>query len=454
MTCWRIWSRRWIRSKWGGEFCEKVHVLHKQEKASGYLFFCTRKRSFLDSLYTPFRKAVLNNKNCGRFAEAIYEINICTESELVDEEGNKFMAVIQDRTIEEERKKIIVKEAMNACPIDFSKFQSSNPRANTVQKEYQGQDASNFNNRQNYSDDEAPQFTVPFGDGAGELPVEPGRYRLIWSRHCPWANRVAIVLALLGLDRVISQGVVDPLRPAGVVGGWYFTLDPGNVDPVLKVHALMDSYKKADPSYKKRATVPAIVDTLSGKVVNNDYHHLTTELETAWEKYIVPGAPDLYPEDRRADIDALNDIIYSDVNLAVNLAAMVESQEEYEHYYDVVFNRLDWLEERLSHQRYLMGHTITDPDVRLYVTLTRFDLVFYQKYFVNKKRLVDYPNLWNYAKDLYSIPAFGNNTDFDSMKKRFYYVDHTPFKDFPRLVPKGPDLSIWNEPNDRGRFKK
>lgn len=364
------------------------------------------------------------------------------------------MAVLRDHEIEKERRKITVKEAMNACPIDFSKFQSSNPRANTVQKEYEGEDSSNFNNRQNYADDEAPQFTAHFGNGTGELPIEPGRYRLIWARHCPWANRVAIVLALLGLDRVISEGVVDPLRPAGVVGGWYFTLDPDNVDPVLKIHALMDSYRKADPHYSQRATVPALVDIRSGKVVNNDYHHLTTELETSWKDYIIPVSPDLYPEEQRDDIDALNDIIYADVNLTVNLAAMAETQEEYESYYDTVFNRLDWLEERLSQQRFLMGDTITDPDIRLYVTLSRFDLVFYQKYFVNKKRLVDYPNLWNYAKDLYSIPAFKNNTDFDAMKKRFYYVDHTPFKDFPRLIPKGPDASLWEEPNNRGRFEK
>lgn len=130
----------------------------------------------------------------------------------------------------------------------------------------------------------------------------------------------------------------------------------------------------------------------------------------------------------------------------------MDSQEQYEYYYDTVFNRLDWLEKRLSRQRYLLGGTITDPDIRLYVTLSRFDLVFYQKYFVNKKRLVDYPNLWNYTKDLYSIPAFQRNTDFDAMKKRFYYVDHTPFADFPRLVPKGPDLDIWTEPHDRNRF--
>lgn len=338
---------------------------------------------------------------------------------------------------------------MNACPIDFSVFRSSNPRANTIQKEYAGEDASNFNRRKQYADDEEPQFTQEWGEGPGLLPVEAGRYRLIWSRHCPWANRIAIAIDLLGLDKVISKGVVDPLRPAGVVGGWYFTLDEGGVDPVLGIHSLMDAYKKGDPDYAQRATVPAIVDVTTGAVVNNDYHELTTELAVQWKKFIAPDAPDIYPEALRADIDALNDIIYDDINLAVNLAAMVKSQEEYEMYFHKVFDRLDWLEERLAARRFLFGDTVTDPDIRLYVTLTRFDLVFYQKYFLNKKRLVDYPNLWNYAKDLYSIPAFGNNTDFDSMRKRFYYVDHTPYEDFPRLVPKGPDDARWTEPNDR-----
>jgi len=172
-------------------------------------------------------------------------------------------------------------------------------------------------------------------------------------------------------------------------------------------------------------------------------------LALGFKDFVSPDAPDIYPEELRADIDALNVIIYADFNLAVNLAALVTNQKDYEYYYDRIFARLDWLEERLSKQRYLMGDTITDSDIRIFPTLARFDLVFYQKYLVNKKRLVDYPNLWNYAKDLYSNPAFGGTTDFDSMRKRFYYVDHTPFEDLPRLVPKGPDDSIWLEPNDR-----
>ena len=356
---------------------------------------------------------------------------------------------IKDPAIASEREKVEFKRAMNPCPIDFSAFQSTNPRAAGEQKEYEGRDASNFNRRKKYEDDEEPQFTTPFGEGEGKLPIEAGRYRLIWSKHCPWAHRVAIAIDLLGLTDVISKGVVDPLRPAGVVGDWYFTLDANEEDPVLGIHSLGEAYRKGDPNYDQRSTVPAIVDVTTGAVVNNDYHVLDVLLARSFKKFIPAGAPDIYPAGLEEDIDALNIILYSDINLAVNLAALTGTQKDYEFYFNQVFDRLDWVEERLSKQRYLMGDTITSPDIRLFATLVRFDLVFYQKYYLNKRRLVDYPNLWNYAKDLYYNPAFGGNTDFDSMRKRFYYVDHTPFEDLPRIVPAGPDDSIWLEPNDR-----
>lgn len=289
---------------------------------------------------------------------------------------------IKDQDIAREREKVEFKRAMDPCPIDFSELQTTNPRANGEQKEYEGRDASNFNRRKKYNDEEEPQFTASFL--TGELPVEPNRYRLVWSRHCPWANRISIAIDLLGLDKVISKGVVDPLRPAGVVGDWFFTLDPDEKDPVLGVHSLGECYRKADPAFDQRATVPALVDVKTGKVVNNDYHVLDAELAVAFKDYIAEDAPDIYPEELREDIDALNIILYADVNLAVNLAALVGTQEEYEFYYNKIFDRLDWLEERLSTRRYLMGDTITLPDIRLFVTLSRFDLVFYQKYFVNK----------------------------------------------------------------------
>lgn len=358
---------------------------------------------------------------------------------------------VRETSLQEELAKVDVVEEMCACPIDFSKSRVANPRQGVTQKEYNGVATSNFNVRQKFEKTQAPQFTKKFTDGT--LPVEPGRYRLIWSRHCPWANRIAIAIDLLGLDKVISKGVVDPLRPAGVVGDWFFTLDDGDVDPVLKTKSLSESYRKADPNYELRTTVPALVGIQTGEVVNNDYNVLINELALAWQKYQSKDAPDLYPKDLQEDIDVLNQILFADVNTAVNEAGQARSQADYEKYYNQVFDRLDWLEERLSHQRYLFGNQITDTDIRLYVTLARFDLVFYQKYYVNKKRLVDYPNLWNYTKDLYSIPAFGNNTDFDSMKKRFFQVDHTPFEDLPRIIPAGPDLAIWTSPNDRDRFE-
>lgn len=355
---------------------------------------------------------------------------------------------MSDQGLKKELDKIEVSDTLQACPIDFSESKVANPRAHELQKDYTtGSDKSNFNDREKFAAYQGPQFKKLFTDGS--LPVEADRYRLIWSRHCPWANRIAIAIDLLGLDKVISKGVVDPLRPAGVVGDWFFTLDENEIDPVLKIHSLGEAYRAADANYDKRVTVPALVDIKTGQVVNNDYNILIKELAQSFDKFISPDAPNLYPEELRDDIDALSDIILMHVNYAVNEAGHGRSQEDYRKWYDRIFNRLDWLEERLSHQRYLFGNQLTLVDIHLYVTLSRFDLVFYQKYFVNKKRLVDYPNLWNYAKDLYSIPAFGQNTDFDSMRKRFYEVDHTPQSDLPRIIPIGPDDHIWEEQNDR-----
>ncbi|ANZ64545.1 glutathione-dependent reductase [Secundilactobacillus paracollinoides] len=358
----------------------------------------------------------------------------------------------KEAALQEELSKIDVNEKLSACPIDFSRSKVANPRAGQKSKDYvSGETKSNFNDRKKFQPYQEPQFNQLFTDGT--LPVEANRYRLIWSRHCPWASRLAIAIDLLGLDNVISKGVVDPLRPAGVVGDWFFTLDDDDEDPVLHTKSLSESYLKADPNYTLRTTVPTLVDVKTGKVVNNNYNTLIDEFSIAWQRYQDEDVPDLYPEELREDIDALNKIIYTDVNTAVNEAGLARSQVDYEKYYNRVFNRLDWLEERLSKQRYLFGSTITDTDIRLYVTLARFDVVFYQKYYVNKKRLVDYPNLWNYTKDLYSLPAFKNNTDFDAIKKRFYQVDHTPQFDLPRIIPNGPDLSIWTAPNDRNRFE-
>jgi putative glutathione S-transferase len=285
------------------------------------------------------------------------------------------------------------------------------------------------------------RFTTPFGKGEGELPVEAGHYRLIWSRACPWATRQIIVLNLLGLDGAISIGTVDPIRPATGTADWSFTLDPDGVDPVLKIRFLSEAYKRADPAYEGRNTVPAVVDLITGKVVNNDYHRLTNYWETVWKPFHKPGALDLYPENLRSSIDALNAVIFRDVNNGVYRAGFARSQAAYEEAYNAVFTRLDELEMRLAGSRYLFGDALTDSDVRLYVTLVRFDAAYYNAFRCNKKRIRDYSNLWRYARDLYEIPAFGGSTDFGHIKTH-YHLCCDPGNVY-RILPKGPDEKDW-----------
>jgi putative glutathione S-transferase len=291
------------------------------------------------------------------------------------------------------------------------------------------------------------RFATPFGNRKGELPVEAGRYRLLWARICPWAHRQIIAFKLLGLDAAISVGTANPVRTPQ---GWEFSLDPGGVDPVLGIRFLSEAYEKADPGYTGRATVPAVVDIATGKVVNNDYFRLSNYWETVWSPFHKAGAPDLYPKDLRDAIDALNDVLFHEVNNAVYKAGFAQTQAEYEKAYDLLFNRLDILEQRLATQRYLFGNRLTDSDIRLYATLARFDAAYYLVFKTNRNRLIDFPNLWNYAKDLYQTPGFGDTTDFDAIKRGYHLGAHgsNPYQ----ILAAGPDLSIWNLPHDRNRF--
>lgn len=293
------------------------------------------------------------------------------------------------------------------------------------------------------------RFTTPFGDGPAELPVEAGRYRLLWARICPWAHRAVIVRELLGLQNIISLGTASPVRTAN---GWEFSLDEGGVDPVLGIRYLPEIYAKTDPEYNGRATVPTVVDVTTEKVVNNDYFRLTNYFETAFQPFHKEGAPELYPLELRAEIDEFNDILFHEVNNGVYKAGFAHSQAAYEQAYDVLFARLDQLEERLSSQRYLFGDSITDSDVRFYVTLARFDAAYYSVFRTNGNRIIDFPNIWNYAKDLYQTPGFGNTTDFDSIKRGYQLGNHAENPN--QILAKGPDVSIWNEPHDRSRFGK
>ena len=275
-------------------------------------------------------------------------------------------------------------------------------------------------------------------DGRDGFPVEPGRYRLIVSRACPWANRSIIVRRLLGLEDVLSMGVAGPTHDAR---SWTFDLDPGGRDPVLGIERLRDAYFARFPGYERGITVPAIVDIPTGQVVTNDFHQITLDFATEWRGHFRPGAPDLYPEPLREEMDRLMGVIFGDVNDGVYRCGFAGTQEAYEKAYQGLFHRLDWLSERLEGQRYLMGDSITEADVRLFTTLVRFDPVYHSHFKCNRQKLSEMRVLWAYARDLFQTPGFGDTIDFDHIKRHYYQVqrDINP----TGIVPVGPDLASW-----------
>ncbi|QIS15317.1 glutathione S-transferase family protein [Nocardia arthritidis] len=281
-------------------------------------------------------------------------------------------------------------------------------------------------------------------DGRDGYPVEPDRYRLVAARACPWANRTLIVRRLLGLEQVLSLGLCGPTHDKL---SWTFDLDPGGVDPVLGIPRLRDAYLKRFPDYPRGITVPAIVDVPSGEVVTNDYARITLDFATEWTAYHRPGAPRLYPEESRAEIDAVNDVVFRDVNNGVYRCGFAGSQRAYEAAYDRLFARLDWLSDRLAAQRFLVGDTITEADVRLFTTLVRFDPVYHGHFKTNRCKLTELPVLWAYARDLFQTPGFGDTIDFGQIKTH-YYVVHADINP-TGVVPKGPDLSNWLTPHGR-----
>jgi glutathionyl-hydroquinone reductase len=293
-----------------------------------------------------------------------------------------------------------------------------------------------------------PHSTSPEGGGPDEQdrwPLEAGRYRLIWGRACPWAHRARIVRSLLGLEDVISLGTVDPIRDER---GWRFALDPDGFDPVLGIGFLSEAYLATDPDYTGRVTVPALVDTLTGRVVTNDYPQLTLDFSTEWRRFHKPGAPDLYPVELRPELDALMAEIHRDVNNGVYRCGFAGSQKAYDGAFDRLFARLDWLEDRLATSRYLVGETITEADVRLFTTLARFDAVYHGHFKCNRHKLTELPALWGYARDLFQTAGFGDTVDFGQIKQHYYRV-HTGINP-TGIVPKGPDRCGWSSPHGRG----
>ncbi|MBG6084266.1 glutathione S-transferase family protein [Zhihengliuella flava] len=275
-------------------------------------------------------------------------------------------------------------------------------------------------------------------DGAHAWPVEAGRYRLVAARACPWANRALIVRRLLGLEDALSLGTPGPTHDAR---SWTFDLDPDGRDPVLGTERLQENYLARFPDYPRGITVPAIVDIETGGVVTNDYPQMTLDFSTQWTAFHREGAPDLLPADKLDDMFPVIKRIFTEVNNGVYRCGFAGSQEAYAEAYGRLWTAMDWLEERLSRQRYLMGESITEADIRLFTTLVRFDPVYHGHFKCNRNKLEQMPALWGYARDLFQTPGFGDTIDFEQIK-RHYYVVHEDVNP-TQIVPVGPDLSGW-----------
>ncbi|RKL67438.1 glutathione-dependent reductase [Salipaludibacillus neizhouensis] len=294
------------------------------------------------------------------------------------------------------------------------------------------------------------RFATPFGTKSGELPVVAGRYRLIWSPACPWAHRSVIVRKVLGLENVISLGTVSPMRPDIPRVDWEFSLDDQGTDPVLGIRYLSEIYISTDHNYSGRPTVPVVVDVTNKQAVNNDYFKLTNYLEREWAPFHKENAPDLYPTHLQTEIDALNDVIFHDINNGVYKCGFAASQDAYELAFDQLFARLDDLEDRLSKQRFLFGDFITDSDVRLYSTLIRFDAAYYSAFKTNRNLIREFKNLGEYVKDLYQTPGFGDTTDLEAIKKHYHLsITIIPNNNEKKILPKGPVLTSLDSPHSR-----
>jgi putative glutathione S-transferase len=295
-----------------------------------------------------------------------------------------------------------------------------------------------------------PQYTIRdriSADGSSGFRAEPERYHLYVSLACPWACRTVMVRKLLGLESVISLSVVDPVRDER---GWAFRDGPGHsADPVNGFQFLSEAYFRTQPDFDGRYTVPCLWDRETERLVSNNFPDITIDFETQFQAFQRPDAPDLYPEHLRAEIDSINALTYTDVNNGVYKSGFATTQAAYETAVTALFERLDWLEQRLATQRYLVGNQLTEADIRLFPTLARFDAVYVGHFKCNLKRLVDYPNLWGYARDIYQIPGIAETVNFDHIK-RHYYMTH-PQLNPTRIVPKGPIVD-WTIPHGRAHL--
>src|SRR5271169_2483092 len=282
--------------------------------------------------------------------------------------------------------------------------------------------------------------------GEGGFAAEAGRYHLYISLACPWAHRTLIFRALKKLDNVISVSLAEPLY--GKTGWEFGNARGGTPDTVNGKATLAEIYLLADPHYTGRVSVPALWDKKRHTIVNNESPEIIRMLNSAFGAFTNEHT-DYYPTELRSEIDRINEIVYPNINNGVYRAGFATSQQAYEEAARGIFAAFDQLEEILSRQCYLAGRQITEADWRLFTTLVRFDSVYFSHFKCNLRRLADYPNLWNYTRDLYQVPGIAETVSIEQIKTHYYgsqrQVNPTG------IVPIGP-LIDFSAPHNRGRF--
>jgi len=286
----------------------------------------------------------------------------------------------------------------------------------------------------------------PGPSGQGDFAAEPGRYHLYVSLACPWAHRTLIFRALKKLEPVISVSITEPLY--GKTGWEFGTARGGTPDTENGKATLAEIYLLADQHYTGRVSVPVLWDKKRRTIVNNESSDIIRMLNSAFDA-LTDVRADYYPVALRHEIDAVNDLVYPNINNGVYRAGFATTQEAYEEAAYGIFETLDKLEKRLSQHRYLVTGPITEADWRLFTTLVRFDTVYYSHFKCNLRRIADYPNLWNYTRDLYQMPGIAETVSIDHIK-RHYYASQRQVNP-TGIVPIGPSID-FTAPHDRKRF--
>ena len=280
-------------------------------------------------------------------------------------------------------------------------------------------------------------------DGSSGFPAEPGRYHIYVSLACPWSHRTVIVRRLKRLEDAVSMSLVDPVRDER---GWRF--GPEYPDPVNGWELLSEAYAATDPAFDGRVSVPVLWDRERERIVNTESADIIRMLNSEFDAF-GDASVDLDPAELRAEMDALNRTVYENVNDGVYRAGFATRQDAHDVAVTDVFMTLDALEERLSQRRFLMGDRVTLADWRLFTTLVRFDAVYVGHFKCNLRRLVDFPSLWPYTRELYQWPGIAETVDFDQIKDH-YYISHASLNP-SRIVPRGPEIDFW-APHRRERL--